>query len=57
MNMQRKFETLGNFGYPKGVEKTELFSVETYHSQNFRYEALKSPLSKKLSLFLLPHFV
>ena len=55
--MNRKSETPGNFGCPKGVEKSELFSQETYHSQNFRYETLKSPLLKKLSMSLLPHFV
>ena len=39
--MNRKSETPGNFGCPKGVEKSELFSQATYHSQNFRYETLK----------------
>ena len=37
-----------NFGCPKGVEKSELFSQESYHSQNFIYETLKSPILKKL---------
>ena len=55
--MNRKFEVPGNFSCPKGSEKSELFSQETYHSQNFRYETLKSPLLKKLSVSLLPHFV
>ena len=55
--MYRTFETPGNFGCPKGVEKSELFSQETYHSQNFRYETLKSFLLKKLSVSLLPQFV
>ena len=55
--MYRKFETPGNFGCAKGVEKNEFFSQDTYHSQNFRYETLKSPVSKKLSVSLLPHFV
>ena len=54
--MNRKSDTPGNFGCPKGVEKSELFSQETYHSQNFRYETLKS-LLKKLNVSLLPHFV
>ena len=57
IDITRKSETPGNFGCPKGVEKSELFSQETYHSQNFRHETLKSPLSKKLSVSLLPHFV
>ena len=57
LNINRKSETDGNFGYPKGVEKSELFSQETYHSQNFRCEALKSPLLKKLNVSLLPHLV
>ena len=51
INIYRKSDTPGNFGCPKGVEKSELFS------QNFRYETLKSPLLKKLTEFLLPHFV
>ena len=55
--MNRKPEALGNFGCPKGFEKSELFSQETYHSQNFRYETLKSPLLKKLSVFHLSYFV
>ena len=46
INVQRKFGTPGNFGYPK---------AGTYHFQNFRYETLKSPLMKKLSVSLLPH--
>ena len=45
--MNRKSETPGNFGCPKGVEKSELFSQEICHSQNLRYETLKSPLFKK----------
>ena len=49
--------TPGGFGCPRGVEGSELFAQETYHSQNFRYETLKSPLLKKLSVSLLPHFV
>ena len=39
--------TPGNFGCAKGVEKSERFPQETYHSQNFRYKTLKSPLLKK----------
>ena len=31
---------------PRGLKKNELFSQETYNSQNFRYETLKSPLLK-----------
>ena len=42
-------ETPGNFGCPKGAEKSELFAKETYHTKNFRYETLESPLLKKLS--------
>ena len=55
--MNRMSETPANFGCPKGGGKSELFYQETYHSQNFRYETLKSPLLKKLSVSLLPHFV
>ena len=55
--MNKKSDTPGNFGCLKGVEKSELSSQETYHSQNFSNETLKSPLLKKLSLSLLPHFV
>ena len=47
INIDRKPETHGSFGCPEGVEKSELFSQETYHSQNFRYETLRSPLLKK----------
>ena len=50
-------ETPGNVGCPKGFEKSELLSQETYHSQNLRYETLTSPLLKKLSVSLLPHLV
>ena len=57
IDINRKSETPENFGCPKGVQKSELFSQETYHSQNFRYETFKSPLLKKLSVSLLPHFV
>ena len=42
---------------PRELKKVNLFSQETYHSQNFRYETLKSPLLKKLSVSLLPRFV
>ena len=38
ININRKSESLGNFGCPKGVLKSELFSQGTYHSQNFRDE-------------------
>ena len=55
--MKRKTETFGNFGRPKGVEKSGLFYQETYHSQNFIYETLMSLLLKKLSVSFLPHFV
>ena len=55
--MNRKSETPGNFGCPKGVENSELFSQETYRSQNLRYETFKSPVLKKLSVSLLSHFV
>ena len=48
-------ETPGNFGCPKGAEKSELFAQETYHTKNFRYETLKSPLLKKLSMCFLHH--
>ena len=57
ININRRSETPGNFGCPKGFDKSELFSQETYHSQNFRYETLKSPLLKKISVSILPHFV
>ena len=57
ININRTFETPGNFGCPKGVEKSELFCQESYHSQNFKYETIKSPLLKKLSVLLLPHVV
>ena len=33
ININRKSETPGNFGCPKGVEKSELFSQETYYSK------------------------
>ena len=56
-NINRKSETPGNFGCPKGVLKSKLFSQGTYHSQNFRYETLISPLLKKLSMSLLPHLL
>ena len=35
------------------LKKKELFSQETYQSQNFRYETLKSPLLKKTKC--VPH--
>ena len=57
ININRKSETPGNFGCPKGVEKSELFSQETYHSQNFRNETLKSHLLKKTKCAPLPHLV
>ena len=57
INMNRTSETNANFGCPKGGGKSELFYQETYHSQNFRNETLKSPLLKKLRVSLLPHFV
>ena len=57
ININRKSETPGNFGCPKGILKSELFSQGTYHSQNFRYETSKSPILKKLSMSLLSHFV
>ena len=57
ININRKSETPGNFGCSKGVEKSKLFSQETYHSQKFRYETLKSLLLKKLNVSLLPYFV
>ena len=44
--MNRTSETPANFGCPK-VEKSELFYQETYHSQNVRYETLKSLILKK----------
>ena len=46
-------ETPGNFGCPKGAEKSELFAQETYHTKNFIYETLKSPLLKKTKYVLL----
>ena len=50
-------DTPGNFGCPKGVEESELFSQEFYHSQNFRYETLKSPLLKKTKYCLTSFLV
>ena len=47
-------ETPGNFGCPNGVEKSVFFSQETYHSQNFWYETLKS-FEKTKCVSLLPH--
>ena len=38
IDINRKSETPGNFSCPKGVEKSDLFSQETYHSLNFGYE-------------------
>ena len=44
MNIHRKFENFEILVVPRELKKNELFSQETYHSQNFRYETLKSPL-------------
>ena len=41
---------------PKELEKSELFSQEAYHSQNFRNETLKSPLLKKTKCVPLTSF-
>ena len=58
ININRKSEIPETVGCPKGVEKSELFSRETfYYSQNFRKETLKSPFLKKLRVSLLPYFV
>ena len=38
--------TPGGFCCPGGVEEGELFAQETYHSQDFRYETLGTPLLK-----------
>ena len=38
------------------LEKSELLSQGTHHSQNFRYKTSKSPLLKRLSVYLTPHF-
>ena len=57
MNVNRKPENSEGFCFPKGLWKNELFSQETYHSQNLRYETSKSPLLKKPSVFRLPLFV
>ena len=56
ININGKPETLRNFGCPKGVEKIELFSQETYHSQNFRYETLKYPPFKNSKCVPLTSF-
>ena len=37
VNINRKSETRGNFGSPKGDENSEIFYQEIYHSQNLRY--------------------
>ena len=44
ININRTFESPGNFSCPKGVGKSELFTEKTCHSQNFIYETLKPPL-------------
>ena len=54
--MKRKSETPGNFGCPKGVDKSEPFSQETHLSQNFRYETLKSSLLTKTKCAPLTSF-
>ena len=46
MNTQKSLKILEILVVPRDL-KNELFSQETYHSQNFRYETLKSPLLKK----------
>ena len=48
------FATPGNLGCPKGAEKSELFAQETYHTQNFGYETLKSPLLKN---YVCPSYI
>ena len=44
------------FWLSQRIWQSELFSQETYNSQNFRNETLKSPLLENLSVSLLPHF-
>ena len=56
IDINRKSETPGNFSCPKGVEKSDLFSQETYHSLNFGYETLKSLLLKKTKCVPLTSF-
>ena len=41
---------------PRELKKDEPFSQETYNSQNFRYETLKSPLLKKTECVPLTSF-
>ena len=41
----------------QGSWTNELFSHETYHSKTFRYEIMKSPLFKKLSVSHIHYFV
>ena len=36
---------------PRDLKRKENLSQETYHSQNLRYETLKSPLLKKTNRF------
>ena len=44
MNINRQFKNSLSTGNPKEAEKNELFSQETLHYQNFRYEILSSSL-------------
>ena len=54
MNIQRNLKFL-KFQLSQGSWKNELFSQETYHTQNIRVETLKSRFKKKLSVF--PHLI
>ena len=50
MNINRKFQLREISVVPRELEKTELFYRETYCSQNFRYETLKSHVLKKIKM-------
>ena len=50
------FKNGGNFGCPQGIEKKRTF-LPRDHSQNFRYETLKSSLLKELSKSHIPDFM
>ena len=57
MNINRESENSDTLCCSKGPENNKLSSQETYHSQNFIYETLKSPFEKKLSVSHLSLFV
>ena len=57
MKKDRKLKIVEILVIPREFLKKELFSQESYHSQNFIYETLKSPLLKTRGMLHLPHFV